>query len=1800
MDKNNKITENIAPEIKEIFSVNKEAQAKVFASGILGPVLGNAIVNQGSYSKDKISNLFENIKNNQSQKKEQRLQEKEQKQQSKQQSKNIKQKNKNTGFVDDDFFNINKDEDIVFLDFDSLNNNSNDNDVIIKSKSNPRQNVKIDYENGKPKNKEDQIQGVVHGNEFVLNAKQVKKLSEENPTLLQQLSDLNKKMDLKENPKNNLNVNAYVTGGLVQTNTDKEINKDKGKEVLVSKMYDKDFQLVSEISKSTDISNMKSSEDIYQQQETKKQGLTSFILDTNRNNHLEQIRKNTQRLVYLSEIGSGGSGGENNESSKYGIMSTIKQKFAELKLNHPVLTSFMGILKKGTMRPEFLIPFQASAFAGFGVLNSLAVGLAGTLAKPVIKYIFGRRIPYSDELKLKGKSIEEQQLETQINIFSRTQQIYDKLGVLYKAFGIDDEDSDYRTARRSRFDEKRHNKKSKMNNSDLNLYLSDKYGYFNKKSEKQFYKNKNNIRNFMNEYNEQNEDSQITYRKQKKLYKKSVNNQYKRKNRVEMSIDKTNIQLEDPKYLFSLNPLTNIKKNKLNKRKKSLLYKKFNNDLSYLIKSSDLSDDDKLEIKYLDSMYDAGYVDDSDYEQMLFSIVNYNPIKDIKRKHKKYIKKLFSDTYTPTMASNVLSSQLKNKKYDERTVNNLSKYFEKQKNETFENKFNQINEFSEYELLHYDDDKKMIKELSILSSEASSQTLLQHKIYDLLVDRTKNPESQFKDGGYTGSGFKNEKAGIVHKDEYVLTSDTLNNKNIFVKLLDSIQNNNIIDTGKNKLYDILSDIRYAISPKNETLKDVLLYTDEKNREENQLYIKKEEEENKTQNLISELRKPGIKDEETTDNSFITTLKSIGSSILDIGKFLAPFAGGAAIGWLTSSLMKQFGVEGSDTIIPALQTSVAGTLFLKFGLGTVGKTIGGILGKTAGPVGKVVLSAASQALTSPLGWIALGGIQAQAGTVAVVKQVKAENSRLSSTIGDEYKLSQTDESMKFIEQFSEYNKMNDEDKLSFTENNPLFAELLNKSFGKNLSKFSNDYSSEFDEIQKVVKLLSENKDYIDQSEEEKMTMLNNNLDTKFTELVNNVQGSKQNFTKSFSSFKTNMNTDTNQAINSVYTQGNIIGTISDTLKINDFSQFLKGQSKDSVYLKLLNKEYETEANDVYKDIKSKYDKYWKKSDIEIQVDDFIWPTILMVRTWDPQQYYSDEINENKDVEKDELAIKYLNSLKQSLLNLLLQDKDFKNAITKYSISKNSSIENEIESWADSVNSVNYIDDKEKFKTLLNVTGFDGTDSQNILETFELNGVDNYNQLFEYFSKNQKSMENIQKLKDDYNEKVKDLRNEFLSEQKDRRSEYRAKYGYGTEKYNNQLLNDEAENLQPKIDKLYNDTFIKPLYDEYKIASQTLEKANSNDGKVIIENIKNEIITKYNDILNTSSNFINELTNSEIGQKLSDSSLQMQNSWQKIKDGYIIPNLNNQVSSIYNMYNGRPEYIKQQQNDILKFQQDNNLNIDPSTIPQILIQGKDQFKEKSNIIWKDITKNLNNFNENVSKFFNPSNVIAKKIDSQSNNSITSTTASINDSPYKNISNIFDMYAEKLDTQDNKNVYKLSSSHAEGIKDAITQTMVNYSSDTLQKLSQGEKTSLLDRLKNWKQIINDNKQSFPKQQTLLSEIENKEMEIKSLKDTNNDNLNKLENNEVNSYVKSQEINQNNYKKLDSYNKESAGHIKTVGDEITKLNGNMTNAISSLNNAINNNSSTITTINNQMNNDSFKKDPWYINGLMAGQVGM
>jgi hypothetical protein len=55
--------------------------------------------------------------------------------------------------------------------------------------------------------------------------------------------------------------------------------------------------------------------------------------------------------------------------------------------------------------------------------------------------------------------------------------------------------------------------------------------------------------------------------------------------------------------------------------------------------------------------------------------------------------------------------------------------------------------------------------------------------------------------------------------------------------------------------------------------------------------------------------------------------------------------------------------------------------------------------------------------------------------------------------------------------------------------------------------------------------------------------------------------------------------------------------------------------------------------MFNEIKTKYNNHWKETDVKTQMEQFYYPLINTVKNWEPEKYYQEELDKNKDNSKN---------------------------------------------------------------------------------------------------------------------------------------------------------------------------------------------------------------------------------------------------------------------------------------------------------------------------------------------------------------------------------------------------------------------------------------------------------------------------------------------------------------------------------------------------------------------------------------
>jgi hypothetical protein len=55
--------------------------------------------------------------------------------------------------------------------------------------------------------------------------------------------------------------------------------------------------------------------------------------------------------------------------------------------------------------------------------------------------------------------------------------------------------------------------------------------------------------------------------------------------------------------------------------------------------------------------------------------------------------------------------------------------------------------------------------------------------------------------------------------------------------------------------------------------------------------------------------------------------------------------------------------------------------------------------------------------------------------------------------------------------------------------------------------------------------------------------------------------------------------------------------------------------------------------MFNEIKTKYNNHWKETDVKTQMEQFYYPLINTVKNWEPEKYYQEELDKDKDNSKN---------------------------------------------------------------------------------------------------------------------------------------------------------------------------------------------------------------------------------------------------------------------------------------------------------------------------------------------------------------------------------------------------------------------------------------------------------------------------------------------------------------------------------------------------------------------------------------
>lgn len=1838
----------ISPDVTDKFKIDLDNYGKTTMAGAMGPQ-GSVIYDQLKYSVSQIKNAFSKMASVFTS----RTKELEETQE--EYIDELKDLQEQEGIEDKELITLaDLQENQEGENEEQENSNENENlDTVEVNPDDESNIVRVIYT--RPiRDESKKIQGVVHGGEYVVSAEQYQELIEERPHVLQQLINLNNKYGYEKNEIRSKNeeeynkvgstaslqikediVPGYETGGLVPENN--EFDEFANDIERIDRTQELDYRLLPEILETINEEvEDQTFENLYQ--EIKKIGISTFQLDTTRNEHLEQMRTSIQRLVYLQEL----EYQDRRESPLFGFRAKMKRWLNEVYQLHPMFYSIaktLGPALKSLLTNKYLI--GGALLGAFTALPMIPTALASLGIGTAIGYIRKKRRPYDKELNLKG-SVEEQQLEALLGIHAKISQIYDKMKIWMEAENIEDPQHQLRVYT-SIWDEWKNrrtkSKEPKEEEKDIyNRVAQELLGYTTKKEFIEQIQTKERI-------SERQTEENISYREQQKLIKEEAKEDWARTGKQQLQDIKLALQeRQEPETnkSFIKNITTNLKELILPKTEShsveqqnlevlqnvlqdissykpeareytidpgTLDYRIISKQIQQILRNEKISEEERFnEISNI--LDNQGLNEDAisnlleefksnNAKQLELNTNINNLIDQIKEEmdlqkqktnnellkqitiYLQNTKQILEDNLN--ISKNIKDHSEEIKKANNILLNNhpLIPFIESQ-NEILENIYDNIL------------DNKDIN----ISSNQKIQDLL-FDIYELLFERQVSDESSFAEGGYTGEGDKYEPAGVVHKGEYVINKEQVDiikeSRDSSIVILDAINNirqESPINTMKTffinsfskiveifssnpfaKMNETLENISYKLSEENETVSDsisTILEIQNKKRMEYDEKLKEEEierlEETQKKENLSKMFDQLSKQEEDTqvkEKTFFGNISTGLTGILDHLKKQLPLGAGAVAGWAINSILDTFGIEGKAKIPQVIGSAVGAAVLQKLqgeGLVTGQKAL---FTKVIPASLKGIITGAGVALMNPIGQ-AIIGLQQVAGTTQIYN--KKEKERLKSTFGTtQFKETPQEKTINVLTKLKEL-PQDDQKQLQIINQDPYLKYLVNNTtYGYDLYDMAINDKAKFNELYEQIINQRESLDNFDLlTEKQQIDILDNTFKTFGLRMsAGNLLDVEKELTVD---------------IQDVFTE-----QIKQTLVANDFMAWFRRQNEKKILDQIANKEYEEIQQNIFDEIKNKYDTHWKNTNIKDQVEQFYYPTVDTIRHWYPEKYYEEELEKSKDESKNLAQISYLQGIKNHLLDLLLNDPDFKNMLQKY---RGLGSYRDDEIWNSLVELdkslvMGFINKQAELEQLLAEHGVSNRDIQYMMYQLEEQGITNYD--------------------------------------------------YVTTKL---------------------------LEDQNKLLNEFIGSSQSNKKKLLEENLSKSEQFKY-----VTKEYTDVVVNTT--KEITDS---IKTSWNIIKDKYIIPKMEDPTSDIYQVYNGAPELIDDQAANISNFQEENNLPINHSQIKDMLIAGKDELTTTAPIVWNNIIDGLENIGTTTVQFFNENTEKAKNyMDTQlqtykenqarkkeeeiqkkkQQENVIETVDKTNKNPWQEVVNIFETQDKLLTQEQKEQQIFLSESHKEGIIDTINLLTHTYTKDKLEQMSPDQLSGVLNTISNAKETIMLNEHRFENPQQLLKQLNDKQLEIESLRlnfenqlsdqkipiepisldiksqDLDNINsklitipeqnsnvvqnrdyetderiINRIEQYEVNKKVfeyedKTKE--DKNTRELRSSNMK----LTEITKQLEKIGSQMVATLSNMNNVISANSTVINNISNQTaNQKSYRNDSWYERGLLRGSA--
>lgn len=1636
----------------------------------------------------------------------------------------------------------------------------------------------------------EKIQGVVHGGEYIVSAEQYQELIEKRPHVLQQLINLNNKYGYTQNEVKEKNIEeynktgspiaiqqkaeivpGYALGGFVKDKTEMDIQKLNEDVEKINRVQELDYKLLPEIIEAID-------EDIEDQtfkglyQEIKKIGISTFKLDSVRNDHLEQMRRSLSRIVYLQELDHYNK----KKSPLFGLGAKIKRRLHEIYQAHPfvfTLSKKLGPVLKSILTNKYLI--SGALLGAFTALPMIPTALISMGLGTTIGYIRKKRRPYDKELNLKG-SLPEQQLEALLGIHAKTSQIYDKLKIWMDAQNIEDPKHQLRVYQ-SIWDNIKYKIESSKRKKEQTLYDKVAEEFLGYTTKKEYIKQKQT----KEEISKKAEQEGISYKEQKKLVQQELKESWKEQGKLPLKDIKLVVQQQE-----RLQQDTSGIQNIINKLKDIIVLKP---EFSYSMEQQNLEllqntlkDVSSYKPEFQEFVSEAGFLDYPWIQKEIQLLLRNKKIPEDKKFNA--IAKILDKYGINQDTINGLLEEFKSNNLKQMELNDNLKNLIEYVQEEMELQRQKTNNELLYEIVNnlnnikqiLQDNLNISKNIKDTSDEIikanvnllnnhplvpfiESQNQILLNIYDLLYSKQVSDKSLLPESKQTQESIK--PTGIVYKIENIVSKEQSE------PIKDSL--NSVLQINKT-----LENINQKLSPEEKTIPETIstiLDVQSKKRieyeeESKEKELEQLEEIQKKENLSQMFDQLNKSTEETQvkEKTFIGNITSGLSNILDHLKKQLPIGAGAVAGWAINSILDTFGIEGKAKIPQVIGTAVGAGVLQK--LQSDGLVAGqkALFTKVLPASLKGIVTGAGTVLMNPIGQ-AIIGLQQVAGTAQIY--AKNEKERLQSTFGAtqfiETPYTQVTNILTKLQELPTDEKQQEK----IVKEDPYLQYLVEKvPRGKDLYNLAITDKDKFNELyQNVMQQIREQettRGFERLSDLEKLQL----IVTPFQKAgVKTDIGSLSNMSKELS-----------VDIKTIFTE-----QIKKTLVVNDFMQWFRRQNEAKILEQIENKEYEKIQEDIFNDIKSKYDKYWKNADAKTQMEQFYYPIINTVRYWQPEKYYEEELAKNKDVDKNLAQISYLQGIKNHLLDLLLTDKDFARLISQYKRSKGINEEILVSLW-DLDNSVidGVVNEQEKLEQLLIEHGVE--DINRILYQLDQQGITNF----------------------DY------VTNKLLADQ-------------------NKLL----------------DEFIgSSLEDKKKLLEENFSKT---------EQFK--YVTK-------------EYTNI-VGHTVSNLTDVVKESWNVIKDKYIVPKMKDPTSDIYQTYNGAPELIDSQAADISKFQEENELPIDHSQIKDMLIAGQDELTTAKPITWDNVIDGLQNIGHTTLEFFKSSinkaedyinkqmeiykeNQAKKKEQKQKEQeNVINEAEKTNKNPWANIVEVFETQDKLLSKEQKEQEVIISGGQVQGIIDIIDLLNSSYTKDKLEQMSPAQLEGLLDTINNAKRQISANENKFENSQYLLKQLTDKQLEIESLKlnleteinnqkmqiqpiganlnnqkmqiqplntnvnskdlDTFNNQLiqsknqipeeyiiNKIEQYEVNKKVSEYENKTTEDKSVKEL-KSSNIKLSEINKQLDQIGNELVATLSNVNNVISANSTVINNISGQNNNQkSYKNDSWYERGLLRGSA--